>query len=83
MGARGCGKWMERKGDGYASVANEAWLGGALSGIAMISNNDFIKGTDAASLYLWMDNYCQAHPLDDVADGAMALAAELTRRKSK
>ena len=33
-------------------------------------------------VFAWMDAYCDAHPLDHIANAAVALIAELSKRQS-
>ena len=59
---------------------------GYLSGIALALDKDFwgqpgSNALDSASVYLWMDNYCRANPLKDIADGGELLFQERTRGK--
>jgi len=85
MGASSCGEWIKDRADN--SVENkilwsfkELWLLGYLSGIAVSKNQNLLNGIDAASIELWMDNYCNSHPLDDIGDGGDALAIELKKK---
>lgn len=83
-GVPSCGDWVENRAlNNVLGVANEFWLLGYLSGLAVGSNRDFIKGTDNPSLFLWVDNFCRASPLKDVADAGSQLLRELTRQKGK
>jgi hypothetical protein len=75
-GAQSCGVWAKDRG-----VHEKAWLVGYLSGVAMVTNRNFVEGTDSNSMYLWMDKYCRENPLKDMADGAYALYQELARSK--
>lgn len=65
----------------------EGWVGGFLTGSNSILSNSptnidvFAQATDAQGLWAWVDNYCQAHPLDSVARAADALGGELIRRQ--
>jgi hypothetical protein len=83
-GVSSCGGWIEdRSKAGVGTLINESWLVGFLSGVAFESERDFVKGTDNASLFLWMDNYCRANPLSDVASGGYKLFQELAKQKGK
>ena len=79
-GAPSCGSWISEKVV-VIRAGNERWLVGFLSGLAAVSNKDFIKGTDNESIFLWVDNYCQANPLKDVFDAGIMLATELIKQK--
>ena len=77
-----CGNWTEARAEkSVGSLANEFWLLGFLSALAMETQRDFISGTDNASLFLWMDNYCKENPLTYLSDGGYRLFRELVRRK--
>jgi hypothetical protein len=41
---------------------------------------DVMKGIDANGVFAWMDNFCAAHPLDQIATATMALITELSNR---
>jgi hypothetical protein len=80
FGSADCGTWTTNQAFVY-----HAWLMGFMSG----KNNmwvgvpdDPLKGIQSGQqIILWMDNYCRAHPLDTVVDGANALWHELINRK--
>ncbi len=70
----------------------EGWVAGFLSGSnSILANSDAHidvleqakAETDAQGLWAWIDNYCQTHPLDAVAQAADALGGELIRRVGK
>ena len=80
--APSCGEWVaHREKSSTLALGDTAWLLGYLSGMAVNSTKDALSGTDNATLYRWMDNYCRNNPLRDVSSGARALAAELAGRK--
>ena len=86
LGARSCGTWIESRtdnssGKSWASLASESWLVGYLSGLAGGIDKDFLKGTDAPSIFLWVDNYCRSNPLKAIDDAGIALALELVKQK--
>ena len=84
-GSRSCGKWLEEKR--LANSAKEmnkvpllitrSWFLGYLSGRADESGKNFLKGTDSESIFLWLDNYCQANPEKNLEDGGPVLVREL------
>jgi hypothetical protein len=54
-------------------VAAMQWVLGFLSGIgSMDHGNDPLDGVDALGVWAWIDNYCHANPLNDVADATTA-----------
>jgi hypothetical protein len=46
-------------------------------------NADIATGVDFSGLYVWIDNYCAAHPLDTILTATDALITELSKRKSQ
>ena len=62
-------------------AVNEAWFVGFLSGMAFESNKDLLKGTDNASITLWVTNYCQKNPLKSLSQAADELADELAKKR--
>jgi hypothetical protein len=81
FGSHDCGTWV------VDSSRAKSWLLGYLSGLNAATasaerNYDPLgKVTSAAQIYLWMDNYCKANPLDTVGDGALDLYLELIARR--
>jgi hypothetical protein len=88
-GFSSCGTWVADHAEPNETARrlksgfDETWLIGFLSGIAFAANIDILKDNDNDSIYLWMDNYCKAHPLDAIYDGADKLATELLKRLPK
>lgn len=80
-GAPSCGEWVKNRTEHnlYESV-NITWLMGFLSGLAIGKDVNFLPDTDAKSLYLWIDNYCQANPLENVSLAGYLLSLELVKR---
>lgn len=81
-GSPSCGEWVaHREKSDTLALGNAYWLQGFLSGLATGSGKDFLAGTENSTVNGWMDKYCQANPLKDLAGGANALAAELLNNK--
>lgn len=80
MGDRSCGEWINRHSDPIAEVADQSWLTGVMTGLMIGGAIDILAGTDGPSIFLWMDDYCRAHPLDSVGTGAGTLGLELLKR---
>ena len=63
----------------YSSIT---WVQGFVTGMNYqraleTDTNSFIaRDTPAASIARWLENYCQEHPADDVADAAEAFITE-------
>lgn len=81
-----CGLWTQARnsGDVYAvwwKTLILGWVQGFLTaqnlyGPAMF---DLAKGTDAAEVAGWVDDYCVQHPLNNIAGAAEALVTDLQK----
>ena len=81
-GMPSCGQWVkDRHNNDWSDVDDQNWLLGYLSGIAVTSNQDFLRTADNVSLFLWVDNYCHRNSLNSLDDAGGALAKELARRR--
>lgn len=88
-GGLSCGAWVEarekeKRGDEFDSWIARRWLVGFLSGLAYGENKDFWgipNSLNTETVFLWMDNYCQANRLNEIGDGAEKLFDERTRKK--
>jgi hypothetical protein len=81
FGGVSCGKWTEVRANGQ-SIPMQFWALGFVSGANGFTaeGNDFVKGTDAAAIYAWLDNRCRSQPLEVFADAVAGLANELKAR---
>jgi hypothetical protein len=70
-----CGTWTsERAANSMTAAQLKAWSMGFLSGWALTqSPTDPLRGMDKDKLIGWIDNYCRAHPLDQVTKAVAAL----------
>jgi hypothetical protein len=83
-GTISCGKWIEQRREaGVVMYGSEDWVLGFLSGYNEYSSTDgrLTSDTDADGAMTWLDNYCQAHPLDKLATATTALVAALEARR--
>jgi hypothetical protein len=90
-GGVSCGAWVEarekeKKGDEFDSWTAKRWLVGFLSGFAYGENKEFwgapnVDSLNSETVYLWIDNYCQANRLNEIGDGAETLFEVRTRKK--
>ena len=86
---RSCSKWIEEKRlakspkemNRVPALITRSWFLGYLSGRADALDKNFLKGTDSDSIFLWLDNYCQADPKRDLDTAGIDLARELMQLK--
>ena len=76
-GNASCGNWMAARasapGDGLARdhPLQVQWVFGFLTGVGVFGRTfDPLKNVDAQGVLAWMDNYCQANPIDSIATAA-------------
>ena len=83
-GMKNCAIWLkshaEQPTPSANALAENAWLVGYLSGVAVARNIDFLKGVDDNTIQTWMHNYCSSHRADLVGYAADALSVELVKR---
>ena len=80
VGTNSCGSWTaaRRTPTQIQAVLDETWVQGFLSGVGSIGiSQGFnpLNGTDPDGVWAWIDSYCGAHPLDDIAVAAAAFAS--------
>lgn len=69
VGAVSCGTWMAARRDRMA-VVFEQWILGFLSGAGAVGADrgiDPANRMDGDAVRAWVDDYCHAHPLDNLA----------------
>ena len=71
------------RNDGPKSEIYKEWLLGYLSGLASSSGVNILGDKDEESIYLWIDNYCKANPLDTLSDGSNELFGEQEKKMHK
>ena len=64
-------------------VATEAaWVNGFISAFNFYQGGaDVAQSTDVDGYLAWIDNYCAAHPLDQISSAVIKLIEELSQRK--
>jgi hypothetical protein len=68
VGTLSCGQWLTDRQGLHSAQDIEAWITGYLSGFgAYVLHGDITRGSDNKALFVWIDDYCHDHPLDDVA----------------
>jgi hypothetical protein len=73
-GVSSCGKWTADQSQ-ETPIADDQWILGFLSGVAFMGSGpetNPLNGLDAQAVWAWIDNYCQAHPLDSIATAGIA-----------
>lgn len=81
-GTTTCGAFLEASQEqGYSFVGYKDWLGGYLTAANIYKSRTI--DIDIAGAAAWLRNYCQDHPLEDVATGASKLDSELDRKAIK
>jgi hypothetical protein len=77
-GAASCGTWTADRqqrstGRHSLSLMDEQWVLGFLSGIAVMGDEsvDPLRRMDAEGVWAWVDNYCQAHPIETISSAAI------------
>jgi hypothetical protein len=68
-----CGSWTAARHN--RDQAYEFWVFGFISGIAHAYSDvtvDPFNGMDGKGVRAWVDNYCRAHPIETIADAALA-----------
>jgi hypothetical protein len=67
-GTLSCGQWLTDRQGLHSAQDIEAWITGYLSGFgAYVLHGDITRGSNKEALFGWIDDYCHAHPLDEVA----------------
>ena len=86
QGGFSCGRWQQgRRTKEPTSFTAQAWVLGYLTRANYSGDTSLTAGTDADGVFAWIDNFCRANPLKDIADAAEYLVAELQvqARKAK
>jgi hypothetical protein len=79
FGTQSCGFWVaEEKKDSSRYRGMQHWFTGFVTGIGY-SGVFELKETDSSAMGLFVTNYCNENPLDDVSDGARALVQALKK----
>ncbi|WP_425998823.1 hypothetical protein [Caulobacter sp. DWR1-3-2b1] len=81
-GTMSCGKYTSERKDSNSLFPMTAmiWVSGYLSRAAYVRKGNMLKTVEYEALQGWMDNYCAANPLENVATAASTLEVELAER---
>jgi hypothetical protein len=84
-GATSCADWASQRQlpDHALALANQGWVLGYVTAYNeyLASDGNVAAGADSDAIAAWIDTYCAAHPLDDLAHAARALVEDLRARK--
>ena len=69
---RSCEAWTaDQRSNGKLAMLDEQWVLGFLSGIAASQGNDLLVGVDPKVILQRVDEFCTAHPSDDMTAAAL------------
>ena len=71
-GLDSCGSWVEHRKTTSDWYQAGQWINGYLTA-AVDQTTLEVKEVDADAILIWVDNYCQANPLDNVLQAARTL----------
>jgi hypothetical protein len=82
-GDRSCSKWIRDRAAAkqqdpseeviWEQLADQTWLMGYLTGLAVARRSDYLKKPDYETLNAWIDNYCTKNPRDSLGTASTAL----------
>lgn len=75
-----CGRWTAEKTDKADRLVQMGWLGGFLSGYNLSAQANKTGSVDVYAALAWVDERCEAKPLQNVATTALELIMELNRK---
>jgi hypothetical protein len=81
-GTESCGTYVTEPHGSGAKLLDVQWVLGYISPIGLWQSleNHKLADTDANAMEVWVNNYCQAHPLDTLQGAVDALGLALTKR---
>jgi hypothetical protein len=85
VGTESCGVWTKtrtQRPKPVLDIAEQAeWVDGFISAFNFYQATveDVIQRTDIDGVYAWIDNYCAAHPLDQISTATIELIEELSK----
>jgi hypothetical protein len=87
-GGRPCGSWLLVRSQALPdSAVLQSWVLGYITSVnanLLTSTGDVTAGASPEALFSWIDNYCEAHPLESLARVTSALLDSLlVKNKAK
>jgi len=83
MGNKSCGEFSANfRGNGIEKLGNSIWVAGYMTAFNeyIAKQSNIAAGTDPEAWNLWINNYCNANPLESLSTATSELVAELSRR---
>jgi hypothetical protein len=77
-GTESCGRWLADRHAGDWYLAGQ-WVLWWISAYGYYGSKDLRK-TDSDAIAVWIDNYCAAHPLDELSLAAEHLVGALSSK---
>ena len=83
IGVRDCGQWVK---ESKSNISLKTWLIGFMSGLSEMhkfnrnKDDPLSKINSNEQIYLWVDNYCQKNPLEEIDSAGAALFIELMKK---
>jgi len=74
-GLDSCGSWVKWRKTKSGWHQDGQWVNGFVSAAGYFGKE--LKEVDSDAMLVFMDNYCQQNPLNEIGDGAKALVREL------
>lgn len=79
QGTVSCGGWVRNtQGDSASKYPLSGWVNGFVSGVGWTGQT--LKETEADAMQLFVTNYCNANPLDEVVNATVALVRALRQQ---
>ncbi len=81
-GTISCGRYIDdkRNSPGLEHVANMHWVQGFITGVNYSSTKNYGSGIDMIAMAQYLENYCQDHPLNNLAEASEKLLNALQNR---
>lgn len=86
LGTKSCGMYIDqRKAAAWPDTVSRAWIAGYLTAYNRLVPDTYniIGNSDLESVTLWLENYCRAHPLNDLDDAMNRLVIELDPKRHR
>ena len=85
VGNESCGTYVSEAHNSSAKNLHVTWASGYLTamGVWQAVENRAMAKTDVDAIEVWLNNYCQAHPLRDFASAVGELARTLMQPERK